>query len=146
MTVVDRSVEDPIWLSWADVDAWHAWQAQLGKPTQPFAPERVLEANDQFAGAFARITPDEARRPITFLDAQAGVDWDTTGIAPGAYVVRGYTWRRAPQPPARASRPPRPEVARAAAPAVRPRSRGSCSSSPSRAGAESIDVRLLRVR
>ena len=46
---------------------------------------------------------DDQRRPITFAAAAEPVVWDTSGVAPGTWVIAGYTWeppynlwRRAP--------------------------------------------------
>lgn len=84
--------EMPVWISQADVE-----RAKLVDPEVvalgDVDPEEILETTSRFpAGSWVRITPDDARVPITFDQAAMGVDWDTTGVAPGTYVVWGYTW------------------------------------------------------
>ena len=87
----DHSREEflPIWLSWKDVDA--AAAKALIDPML-LEDENVLETSTVWKDCWFRITPDDARRPITFAEAMKGVDWDTTALAAGAYVVQGYTW------------------------------------------------------
>jgi len=79
----------PIWLTWTDVDA--AAAKALIDPML-LEDEDVLETSTVWKDCWFRITPDDARRPITFAEAMKGVDWDTTALAAGAYVVQGYTW------------------------------------------------------
>jgi MYXO-CTERM domain-containing protein len=82
----------PVWISQADIDR----AAQVDPEVVALGnvdPEEILESGSRFpAGTWVRITPDDARVPITFAQAAMGVDWDTTGVAPGTYVVWGYTW------------------------------------------------------
>ena len=87
----DHSREEflPIWLTWKDVDA--AAAKDLIDPLM-VEDEDVLETSTVWQDCWFRITPDDARRPITFAEAMKGVDWDTTGLPPGSYVVQGYTW------------------------------------------------------
>lgn len=66
-------------------------------------PEATLETSEVWAGCWTRITPDDARRPITYEAAAEPVVWDTSGIAAGTWTIAGYTWepqynlwRRAP--------------------------------------------------
>lgn len=66
-------------------------------------PEATLETSATWADCWTRITPDDQRRPITFAAAAEPVVWDTSAIAPGTWVVAGFTWeppynlwRRAP--------------------------------------------------
>ncbi len=85
----DAQHEPPLWLSQADVDK----AAAKGLvPPEPLGPEDVLETSTALAGCYTRITADDERRPITFDMAAMGVDWDTTGLAPGPWTVYGYTW------------------------------------------------------
>lgn len=87
----DHSREEflPVWLSWKDVDA----AAAKGLiDTLMVGDEDVLETSTVWKDCWFRITPDDARRPITFAEAMKGVDWDTTALPAGAYVVQGYTW------------------------------------------------------
>lgn len=55
-------------------------------------PNATMETHPDWSDCFARINADDARRPITFESAEAGVDWDTTGVSPGVYQLVGYTW------------------------------------------------------
>jgi MYXO-CTERM domain-containing protein len=82
----------PAWISQADVAAWNAWELGLGYPSTAVDPEDVLETSSEYGDCFARITADDARRPITFAAADEPVAWDTTGLPAGGYVLRGYTW------------------------------------------------------
>ncbi len=53
--------------------------------------EDVLDTSEVWNGCHTRIVADADRRPIFFEYADAGVDWDTTGVAPGAYAIEGFT-------------------------------------------------------
>jgi len=81
----------PSWITTTDVDA------ALTKAliTNPVPPAQILEGNAEWAECWTRITADDERRPITFAMADAGVDWDTSALAPGAYTVHGYTYEPA---------------------------------------------------
>ncbi|MBZ5711784.1 hypothetical protein [Nannocystis pusilla] len=90
----DHSREEflPIWLTWSDVEA-----AAAKMLVDPLAVEddEVLETSSVWKDCWFPITPHDARRPITFAEAKKGVDWDTTALPAGAYVVQGYTWEPA---------------------------------------------------
>lgn len=90
----DHSRQEPLptWLSWKDVDA--AAAKNLIDPLD-ITDEDVLETSSVWKDCWHRITADEARRPITFAEAMKGVDWDTTDLPVGPYVVQGYTWEPA---------------------------------------------------
>jgi hypothetical protein len=77
----------PNWITWTDVDL--AKDANLVTSVKN---EDVLEANDEWADCWSRVTDDVDRRPITFAMAEEGVDWDTTDVAPGVYTIHGYTF------------------------------------------------------
>ncbi len=80
----------PLWLSAADVAAASA--VGLVDPDK-LTPEDVLETHPDWApGSWSRITPDDARLPIRFDVAAAGVEWDLESVAPGVYLIDGYTW------------------------------------------------------
>ncbi|HET6584849.1 MAG TPA: hypothetical protein VFG69_15430 [Nannocystaceae bacterium] len=81
----------PSWITPADVAAATA-KALLPNPVPP---SQILEGNADWADCWTRITADDDRRPITFEMAAAGVDWDTSGLVPGAYTVHGYTYEPA---------------------------------------------------
>lgn len=87
----DHSREEflPTWLSWKDVDA--AAEKMLVDPLT-IEDEQVLETSTVWKDCWFRITADDDRRPITFAQAMKGVDWDTTALPAGPYVVQGYTW------------------------------------------------------
>jgi uncharacterized protein (TIGR03382 family) len=80
----------PNWISWADVDV--ARKANLILPSETIDPEEVLDGSRTWSECFVRVTGDDDRRPITFAAAEAGVDWDTTAVAPGVYSIAGYTY------------------------------------------------------
>ncbi|MCY0994948.1 hypothetical protein OV203_47920 [Nannocystis sp. ILAH1] len=90
----DHSREEflPIWLTWKDVEA--AAAKMLVDPML-VEDDAVLETSSVWQDCWFPITPDDARRPITFAEARKGVDWDTTALPAGAYVVQGYTWEPA---------------------------------------------------
>jgi hypothetical protein len=81
----------PSWITPTDVDA------ALTKAliTTPVPSAQILEDNTEWMDCWQRITADDDRRPITFAMADAGVDWDTSALAPGAYTVHGYTYEPA---------------------------------------------------
>src|SRR5688572_11729148 len=90
----DNSPHDfiPNWVTWADVMA--AAEKDLVDPTT-ITDEQVLETSSAWDGCWFRINADDARLPITTENAEAGVDWDTTGLPAGGYVIHGYTWEPA---------------------------------------------------
>jgi len=52
----------------------------------------VLGEHPDYAGCWTPILSAAERRPITCAAARPGVDWDTTDLARGTYLVRGYTY------------------------------------------------------
>lgn len=80
----------PRWLSHADVEASLAAGALPNDHVVTAA--EVLENNPRFEGCWTRIVADAGRRPIACSASRPGVDWDTTDLAPGPYVVAGYTY------------------------------------------------------
>ncbi len=86
---IDPRIAMPDWITDADVLA--AAALDLAEP-ETIEPDAVLESHSVLADTFVRIDADDARRPITFAVADAGVDWDTSGLATGAWIVRAYTW------------------------------------------------------
>ena len=79
----------PFWLSWKDVDA--AAAKGLLDPMD-ISDEEVFETNTGWMDCMVRITADEERRPITVSAATEPVEWDTSMLPAGGYVVQGYTW------------------------------------------------------
>ncbi|RMG96958.1 MAG: hypothetical protein D6705_09955 [Deltaproteobacteria bacterium] len=80
----------PNWITWDDV-----MRAEAAPATDPtdVTDEDVLETSSAWpATEWLRITPDDARLPITKAQAAMGVDWDTTGVPAGTYVVAAYTF------------------------------------------------------
>lgn len=87
----DFAGDPPRWIAHADII-----RASMVDPEVVEAeidPEEILEDTTRFGAAdWVRITPDDARVPISFAQAAMGVDWDTTSVAPGTYEIWGYTW------------------------------------------------------
>jgi hypothetical protein len=80
----------PGWIADADVEA----AAALDLVEVDAVPQsQILEHDLAWAdGAWTRITPDDARLPIDFVTAAAGVDWDTSGVEAGTWMIAAYTW------------------------------------------------------
>lgn len=53
--------------------------------------EDVLETAMDWSECFFPLD-EVGRRPVTFEQAEQGVDWDTSQVAPGTYVLAGYTY------------------------------------------------------
>lgn len=78
----------PFWINQSDYD-----RARENGDVAQYEGFPILESDPQWpAGTWMRITPDDARVPITMEQAAKGVDWDTTGTPPGTWVVAAYTW------------------------------------------------------
>lgn len=91
----------PPYVSTADLE--RAVEAGLETQDRLGDPESTLETSPLWAGCWERVTPDDTRRPITFLAAEEPVLWDTSEVSPGTWMIAGYTWepplnlwRRAP--------------------------------------------------
>lgn len=84
-----RQLPLPPWLTWKDVE-----DAASKALIDPMAvdDEDVLETSVEWKDCWYRITNDDERREITFAEAMKGVDWDTTELPAGPYIVQGYTW------------------------------------------------------
>lgn len=79
----------PTWINQADFDRAEA----NGDITKIFDDDDILTlSSDWPAGTWVRITPDDARLPITMAQAAMGVQWDTTDVPPGTWLVYSYTW------------------------------------------------------
>jgi hypothetical protein len=79
----------PTFINQADFDRAEA----NGDLTKTFGPDDILDTSSLWpAGTWTRITPDDARVPITAAQAAMGVAWDTSDAAPGTWLVYGYTW------------------------------------------------------
>jgi hypothetical protein len=80
----------PNWINMIDVQA--AIDNGDVMPSE-VAADDVLETSSLWpAGTFVRITPDDMRLPITIEQAAMGVDWDTTTVPAGTWVIGVYTW------------------------------------------------------
>jgi|GEM_PF-690742 len=80
------------WISPADVQA--AVDKDLISDTTVAADE-TLDTSPLWTDRFVRITPDDERLPISNESVAAGVDWDTSDVPAGAYMIWGYTWEPA---------------------------------------------------
>lgn len=81
----------PTWITQADIDR----AAMVDPMVVPDAipSDDVLETTSRWsASEWVRITPDDMRVPITNAQAAMGVDWDVSAVAPGTWLVKGYTW------------------------------------------------------
>jgi MYXO-CTERM domain-containing protein len=81
----------PRWITQADIDRAVA----VGAAPDMVDPEDVFETSTEWEGCWYRINADDDRRPITMAQAAMGVDWDTSAVPAGTYVVEGYTWEPA---------------------------------------------------
>lgn len=81
----------PRWITQDDIDR----AAAKGSAPAMVDPDDVLETSTEWAGCWLRITADDDRRAITFANAMAGVEWDTTSAPAGTYLVEGYTFEPA---------------------------------------------------
>jgi MYXO-CTERM domain-containing protein len=79
----------PNWITWDDVEA--AVATGLVASSDDIEPENVLANSENWQDCWFRITQDDERRPIVFEMADAGVDWDTSSLAAGAYTIYGFT-------------------------------------------------------
>ncbi|MEX1362909.1 MAG: hypothetical protein AB1Z98_07275 [Nannocystaceae bacterium] len=79
----------PIYINQSDFDR----SAANGDQTVEYTADDILESSSLWpAGTWVRITADDARVPITAAQAAMGVTWDTSSVAPGTWMVAGYTW------------------------------------------------------
>ena len=79
----------PAWITRDDVERSVA--AGLIEADSVSARE-ILDESTSWTDCFTRITADDDRRPIEFAVAEAGVLWDTSGLAPGVWSLAGYTF------------------------------------------------------
>lgn len=84
--------ELPLWITLADVkrasDAADPTMAAFDANEVPLGA--VLAANEDLGGRWFRITPDDARVPITAEQAKSGVRFDLSDVEPGLYTIAGY--------------------------------------------------------
>ncbi|MGH1343483.1 MAG: hypothetical protein ACRBN8_18125 [Nannocystales bacterium] len=81
-----------LWLSPEDVQA--ALDKELIADTTVGADE-TMETSPIWSDHFVRITPDDARRPISWESVAEPIEWDTSSANAGAYILWGYTWEPA---------------------------------------------------
>ncbi|MFV8749273.1 MYXO-CTERM sorting domain-containing protein [Nannocystaceae bacterium ST9] len=88
----DRHLEEilPSWIT--EADAMAAAAKGLGELADVDLELQVLENVPEWADCWTRITADDQRRPITFAAAAEPVEWDTTALPAGTWVVEGYTY------------------------------------------------------
>jgi hypothetical protein len=79
----------PAWITRDDVD--RSVVAGLLEPDEVTYRE-ILDETTIWTDCFVRITGDDERRPITFAEAELGVDWDTSTVAVGVWSLAGYTF------------------------------------------------------
>jgi hypothetical protein len=79
----------PPWITRDDVD-----RSVLAGLLEPDAVtyREILDESTIWTDCFVRITGDDDRRPITFAQAELGVDWDTSAVAIGVWSLAGYTF------------------------------------------------------
>jgi hypothetical protein len=79
----------PNWINRYDYERSEA----NGDFTREYTDDDILEHSSLWpAGTWHRITPDDARVPITHERAAMGVDWDLSTTPVGTWVVATYTW------------------------------------------------------
>lgn len=79
----------PIWINQSDYDR----ALDNGDITREFTDEDIFDHNTAWAAdEWVRITPDDARLPITAEQAAMGVTWDLTEVPVGTWMVAVYTW------------------------------------------------------
>jgi len=81
-----------LWLTPEDVQA--ALDKELIADTTVGADE-TMTTSPIWSDDFVRITPDDARRPISWDSVAAPVEWDTSATHSGVYMLWGYTWEPA---------------------------------------------------
>jgi MYXO-CTERM domain-containing protein len=79
----------PNWINREDYDR----SEDNGDFTRDYTPDDILDGSSLWpAGTWHRITPDDARVPITHEQAAMGVDWNLDETPVGTWVVATYTW------------------------------------------------------
>lgn len=81
-----------LWITPEDVQA--AIEKNLITETT-VEPDETMVTSPLWSDHFFRITPDDARRPISWESVAAPVEWDTSAVDTGAYMLWGYTWEPA---------------------------------------------------
>ena len=81
----------PNWVAQDDVD--RSLMAEIIEDAP--ADADVLDLSNDWADCAWRLNPDDARIPITCQATDGALDFDTSSLEPGSYVVRGYTFEPA---------------------------------------------------
>ncbi len=84
----------PLWIVQSDIDrAAEVDPMVVAMEMAGIPAAEILDGGPRFAASdWVRITPDDARVPITNAQAAMGVDWDVSTVEPGVWTVWGYTW------------------------------------------------------
>ncbi|MEM6290163.1 MAG: hypothetical protein AAGA54_02830 [Myxococcota bacterium] len=88
----NSQVSPETWITQADVDA----AVDKGLiVASAVSSDEIMESSPEWAGCWTRITADDARLPISNESVAAGVQWDTSNVDEGVYMIWGYTWEPA---------------------------------------------------
>lgn len=81
----------PVWINQNDYDRADANGDLAGMIA--YTDDDILEKSSLWPpDTWVRITPDDARVPITMEQAAMGFDWDITDVHVGTWLVAVYTW------------------------------------------------------
>jgi hypothetical protein len=81
----------PNWINQSDFDRAEANGDITGMI--PYTDDDILEKTTLWSpDAWVRITPDDARVPITMDQAAMGFDWDITDVHVGSWMIAAYTF------------------------------------------------------
>lgn len=82
----------PLWITHKDVDRAQnsSKENSQGYDLSEVTPLKVLETMPGMEDRWLRITRDDARVPITLMQALQGMYWDVRDVEPGLYTVAGY--------------------------------------------------------
>lgn len=78
----------PRWITIADVKEAADNDEDFVTPSD----DDIFERATEWSGCWHRINEDSARRPITDAMASSPVNWDTTMVPSGVYLLLGYTY------------------------------------------------------
>jgi hypothetical protein len=82
----------PLWITRKDVDRAQSSSTEhmQGYDLSDLTNDVVLETMPGLQNRWLRITADDARAPITFMQALQGMYWDVRDAKPGLYTVAAY--------------------------------------------------------
>ena len=79
----------PVWINQSDYDR----ALENGDHTMPYTDDDIFAKTSLWSPeSWVRITPDDARVPITMAQAEMGFDWDLTDVTVGTWMVSAYTF------------------------------------------------------